>query len=962
MTPERWQQIQSLYYAALDRGRGERATFLEAECGADRELRREVEALLAAHDHAGDFLGAPAVEVAARSAAGEPPLVGGRVGGYEILSPLGAGGMGDVYLAQDTRLGRKVALKLLPEFVTRDEERIGRFKQEARAAAHLSHPNICVVYEVGESAEGRHFIAMELVEGRTLRERLAGAPMQTGEAVEVARQVAEALAAAHEAGIVHRDVKPENVMLRPDGYVKVLDFGIAKLAEPLGGRGAAGSLAPTAAQVRTQTGAIIGTASYMSPEQARGEAVDHRSDVFSFGAVLYEMLTGEPAFQRASAVETMHAVIHDEPPGRPLPADAAGLEAAMRRCLAKDRGRRYQSARELALELRRLAAAVPTAESPPHARPARTAASVGLALGAAAVAGALVWLYAARPDPPAAPAEEAPHVRLSPLTSFPGVEEWPAFSPDGERVAFRWSGERGDNFDIYVVLVGAGAPLRLTTHAGADSSPAWSPDGRYVAFTRSDGGESAIFRVPALGGAEQKLASLGFGANLLGWPPHVVWSPDGRWLAFPDKESTREAPGIFLLSLETLEKRRLTSPPPHAIGDWLPAFSPDNTSVAFVRWSSEGAGDVFVAPVGGEPARLTSDNTWIAGLAWAPEVGIVFSSTRAGSPRLWRIPAPGGAPEPLAPVMSENAKTLGEALPFGISRRGDRIALVRQRLDVSIWRAEISDAPGRAAPPEKVVASTQYEGGPHISPDGERIVFQSERSGGSEIWACRADGSEPVQLTAVGGPMAGTPRWSPDGRQVAFDARAEGHSDIYLVGADGGTPRRLTAHPANDVVPSWSRDGRWVYFASNRDGGYQVWKVPAEGGEAVRLTAQGGFAAWESADGAFVYYARFEEAGVWRAPAGGGEERRIFDRPAAGDWGRWALGEGGIFYLEEGATGRSAVHFFSFDTGRATQVRELDGTLDRGPSILAVSPDGKWLLYGRVDQDDRDIILAEDFR
>jgi len=357
MNPDRWQQIGQIYHAAMELAPEARVDFLAGACGGDDELRREVESLLGAHDKAGDYFAAPAVEVAAGLAAQQknPSLIGHSLNHYQVLSLLGAGGMGEVYLAQDTSLGRKVALKLLPAEFTKDPDRVRRFKQEARAASALNHPNIITIYEIGETqteAGGLHFIATEFIDGQTLRERMKQHPPKLAESLDVALQVASALAAAHEAGIVHRDIKPENVMARKDGLVKVLDFGLAKPAAPRVATG--GSDAPTAPQISTQSGMVIGTVAYMSPEQARGLKVDRRTDIFSLGVMLYEMLAGRRPFEGATMSDAIAALLSAEPPplGQLCAEAPAELEQIVGKCLAKDREDRRQTAEELIAELK----------------------------------------------------------------------------------------------------------------------------------------------------------------------------------------------------------------------------------------------------------------------------------------------------------------------------------------------------------------------------------------------------------------------------------------------------------------------------------------------------------------------------------------------------------------------------------------------------------------------------------
>jgi Tol biopolymer transport system component len=336
----------------------------------------------------------------------------------------------------------------------------------------------------------------------------------------------------------------------------------------------------------------------------------------------------------------------------------------------------------------------------------------------------------------------------------------------------------------------------------------------------------------------------------------------------------------------------------------------------------------------------------------------VFSSSRGGSFfTLWRISASGGTPEPLRGV-GENA------LSPTISRQGNRLAYTSDLLDINIWRIEVSGSTGRGSSPTKLIASTRQETGPQFSPDGKRIAFDSDRSGFNEICVCDADGANQLQLTNFGGPLVprGTARWSPDGQRIAFDSRTEGDSDIYVINAEGGKPRRLTTERSDDVVPSWSRDGRWIYFASNRSGTQQVWKVPAEGGEAVQVTKGGGFAAFESPDGKFVYYAKFDASGLWRIAVEGGEEKLILDQLKPGCWGYWAVVDRGIYFVNTEAKPRPVVEFFSFATRRVTQVAVMEKDPALGNPGLAVSPDGRWILYTQMDQSGNDIMLVENFQ
>ncbi len=547
-------------------------------------------------------------------------------------------------------------------------------------------------------------------------------------------------------------------------------------------------------------------------------------------------------------------------------------------------------------------------------------------------------------------------MRVVPLTTLPGSETDPALSPDGNQVAFSWDGETGDNFDIYVKLIGAETTLRLTDDPAEDCCPAWSPDGRYIAFMRSPETKGEIFIVPALGGSERKLPTTSGARPFQIWH-FVSWSPDGRFLAFVDQGPDEGPYAIFLVSVESLERRKLSAPPTEYLGDSYPVFSPDGKTLAFVRVASVSLGDIYLLSVaGGEPRRLTFGNPHTHGLDWTPDGSeIIYSSFLASAPSLWRISASGGAPERLA-VGGENASNPS------ISRHGHRLAYQQGVSDSNIWRIDVQGSTGGNRSPAKLIASTRWESGPHFSPDGKKIAFCSDRSGSLEIWICDSDGSNCLQLTSFEGPHTGTPRWAPDGQRIAFDSRPEGHSDIFVIDVERRLPRRLTTDTANDVVPSWSNDGRWIYFSSNRTGRRQVWKAPAEGGPAVQVTQNGGFAAFESPDGQFVYYAKFTEPGIWRVPVEGGEETLVLDLLQPGFWGYWAVVEEGIYFLNVKTKPRPAIEFYRFATRQVTRVFVPEKDPDYGSPGLAVSPDGSWILYVQADRLESDLMLVENFR
>ncbi len=966
MDPERWRQIDKLLEEALDQEPGHRKTFLEQACAGDVELREEVEALLVAHDKAGSFVETPALDLAAQGLArtGTDSFVGMKLGPYEILSLLGKGGMGEVYRARDTRLDRMDALKILPVEVATDADRLRRFIREAKAASALNHPNIATIYEIGES-DGVHWIAMELVEGQTLADRLTGSPLATEEMLDIAVQVTEALEAARQKGVIHRDIKPANLMLTPTRQVKVLDFGLAKVT-----RGEVQSAA-VAASTDSQTfpGMVMGTARYMSPEQVLGQPVDHRTDIFSLGVVLYEMVTGKPQFPGETPSAIFDAILHQTPTWPPTAQ--AGIPEELRRiiqkALEKFREMRYQSAAHLDADLKRLQHELErkTQPAPPAdvAHPSQPEQAIvpgkrkwilvlaGL-LGLFVFSTVILLIWKSRFPPPL----ETPLTPV-PLTSYPGWEEGASFSPDGTQVAFAWNGEKEDNWDIYVKLIGSEHRLRLTTNLAADTWPAWSPDGRQIAFCRDLGaGKNAVILISPLGGPEQILTEcILAGANETG--PFLSWSPDGRALAMVEKGNPGSNPHLVLFMMETGEKQVLTKTSPNSFpADSCPAFSPDGRILAFCRWIAWASSDLYLLDLSpdlkpvGEPRRLTFQNLSASGVAWVSDgSALVYSAER----NLWRVAVHGSSqPQKLA--------SLGQdAHSPAISPRASRLAYTRSSFDHNIWRIEISSPGRKVKPPSRFISSTFFDAHARYSPDGKKIAFVSDRSGSFEIWVCDADGLNAIQLTQFGRGWAGDEQWSPDNSRLTFDSNVDGHPEVYVVNASGGKPRRLTFSSGSEN-PSWSNDGHWVYFNSMESA---IQKVPPEGGPGVLVKKNApGYAPIESADGKSIFVTGSgtdaSNLGLWRVAVERGESDQVLDSLAYII--AYVVRDDGIYFIPrpDPATGYS-IRFLDFATGKIKTIAEL-GKQDCWS--LSVSPDRRWALYSQRDQSDSDLMLVENFR
>lgn len=966
MNPERYGQVARLFHAAVELPSGERAVLLDRACAGDAELRREVESLLASDQQDKDFIEAPALEVAAGLLAREQPQeqVGRQLSHYQIASLLGAGGMGEVYLAEDTRLQRKVALKLLPAAFTQDRERVRRFKKEAQAASALNHPNIPAIYDVGET-DGLHFIAMEYVEGQTLRQLLHEGGLKFEPALEIALQTADALDAAHRAGIVHRDIKPENLMIRPDGLVKVLDFGLARFTEAAANR-------KQSASALTNPGRVVGTINYMSPEQALAATVDARSDLFSLGVVLYEMLTGAQPFAGTSDAAVYDAILHQTP--TPLcelsPQLPAGLDRILNHLLEKNVEARCQTAADLRARLLALkqnpgaVAALPAAAPPTRTSSAPKSAPrnwrLTLAAGGALLLVAALALAGYRWFAPRGGAAERPlgEPRFIPLVSKAGRKDHAAFSPDGIRIAFAWDGGRIEEVgpaDIYVKVIGADdPPLRLTTAPENDNFPTWTPDGKYVTFVRGRNGKGEVMRVPAEGGPEQTLAETFTTAS---------WAPDGKTLAVSGLPRSAEGPSIVLVNPATGQRTRLTTPGPSQ-ADHFPEFSPDGKWVAFFRDFGENQVDICIVPAsGGTPRQLTFERKAISGLAWTSDSReIVFSATRQGTRGLWRVSVQGGPPARLA----VNAR---HPITPDISRQGDKLTFTEVANDVNLWLYQGAgfagrDVPGKFGAPVQLLVNSLYsDQSPALSPDGQKLVFSSDRNGDEGLWLCDAEGKTPARLLTPSG-TAGSPRWSYDGQWIAFDSYDEGDGNIYVINPTGdGKWRRLTPEKSSESQPAWSHDGQWIYFKSNRSGTNQIYKVPVAGGEAKQITFNGGFEGYESPDGKLFYFTKERgNHGIYSVPANGGKEELAPELKEAGYWRSWTLVNQGICFPVKKSDAEWALQFFSFATRRTSSLFTVtDAPLWWMPG-LALSEDGRRLIYAHLEKPYDELILMENFR
>ena len=592
----------------------------------------------------------------------------------------------------------------------------------------------------------------------------------------------------------------------------------------------------------------------------------------------------------------------------------------------------------------------PSAVSQEDRRASRKRWLIAAVVVALLVAGVGVYLLRTRPQ------AQPETLAINPFTTFPGFEIAPSFSPDGNQIAFSWFGfEKEFQFDLYVKQVGQERAVQLTHHPATFLASAWSPDGRFIAFMRqAEPDATGIYLISALGGSERKLADITpFG----GWAPFALsWSSDSKWVAFSKGGSTTAKEGtspqhlsIHLVNADTTEERVLPDPSPDCAHIWQPAFSPDGRSIASVCVLTGDVAKIFVQTVDGKQAHEVEGAKALenfAGITWATDSR---SLLYCADMHLWRVPVEGGKPEKL--LFAQDVETVT------VARTGNRLAYAQVRHTPNIWKLEITGETKAAGPATKLISSSRGDAGPHISPDGKHLAFQSARSGSWEMWVTDRDGSNPVQLTSFGGPQVETPSWAPDSRRIVFDLRASGKAELYVVNLDGGPPKRLPTGTASASNPFWAADGRWIYFSTERPD--IIWKAPVEGGASVRLI-EGEGKVWPQAsvDGNRVFFYKMANghSESWSASVNGGDERAVAGMPKDTTW---APARNGIYFVS-GYPRHFSLSYYYFGTRGVHKIADLPGLFFvQGATI---SPDGHTFLFFGIEHSEGDIMLAEGFR
>ncbi|MEE8486720.1 MAG: protein kinase [Gemmatimonadota bacterium] len=852
---------------------------------------------------------------------------------YRLVQKIGEGGMGVVWRAEDTTLGRQVAIKILPAEFAQDAERLARFRQEARLLASLNHANIAAIHGL-EQADGHHFLVLELVPGQDLAERLTSGPLPVEEALSICRQIAGALEAAHESGIVHRDLKPANVKLTPDEKIKVLDFGLAKAFTPDGGGDM--SLSPTMTSPATQAGVLLGTVAYMSPEQARGKPLDRRTDIWSFGCVLYELLTARQAFPGETTTDCLVRILEREPEWSALPGDIPPkVKDLLRRCLRKDPLSRLRDIGDARIAIDEALSGTDPISTEGSASPAgRRSPSLPMLLVLLALASVLAgtllgWALKGRGGTD--PVGGLSVTEVARLTHDPGLSESPTWSPDGSLLAFASS--RSGDFEIYVRRVDGGQEVNVSNHAGQDYQPAFSPDGDRIAFISTRSSRTGMIKIgsefgmefrtvggdlwlaPALGGRARRLAE---DANF------PAWHPGGDRVAYISGVESHRS--ILEIPVDGGAAKTLL---PGDSSEWeilRVQYAPGG------RWLSfeSVAGQIFLLPVtGGEPRLLLDganhSHVWDA----AGNRLLYFTYEALGGTRLLAVE-----------VDIDRGTVRGHPRPFGLmtgllrdlalSPDGRRLAVSEFEGSLSLTRLPLTPDGSRPAGPEMLLSRGQViDRYPRVSPDGRRVAFASDRLGPMEVWITDVETGDQERLQLPGTDVgANLPFWTADGRTLAvtrfhggnaqsiwlaavdgshaeelvpalpglqgaefsrddgsilYSALSDGTSQMFVVDLESRQSRQITDSPGDKYPQEWSPDGRWILFVSNTSGAMQAWRMPAGGGVAERLTTgeERIRHAQYSSDGRWLYF-QPSHRNIYRMPAGGGPAEPVTDFPDAG--------------------------------------------------------------------------------
>jgi serine/threonine protein kinase/Tol biopolymer transport system component len=792
MTPERWQQIREVLEQVLDLAPVKRSAFLEQACSADPSLRQEVETLLASSDQVRSrFLQSSMLRLTLAP--------GTMLGEYEVKSLLGAGGMGEVYRAHDARLKRDVAIKILPSSFSADPERLRRFEQEARAAAALNHPNILAVFQMG-AYDGAPYLVSELLDGETLREQIKRGQLSARKTIDYGVQIGHGLAAAHEKGIVHRDLKPENLLVTKDGRVKILDFGLAKLTQP---QSLSNNEVPRPIG-ETEPGVVMGTVEYMSPEQVRRQSVDCRTDIFAFGAILYEMLAGKRAFEKPTSPETMTAILNDDPPGisqitRNIPP---ALQRVVRRCLEKNPEQRFQSASDLAFALDALSDSTGIADV--SGRDVRGSVSSRTTRALKFTAGVAVFVlltaaalyFVRRMTSKKVLNAKVVHKQFT----FVGNAYWPAISPDGLYVAYATYNPGGDQRLVVEATDGAKVELAQGKHIGIVK---WSPDGTELLFVMFKSAQSKT-QSPAINSGNFVVSRLGGLARPMDKGAMACWlTPDGSQIVSGGDSEASGVRGVRIINRLNGEVKEV----PQAEYEWLFDIdcSPRTGMILAVTQTGEKYQIRTFRPDGSGERTLVEESEEIPSARWSPSGASIYYMHANGSTKaLYRVSVASNSKDAQPTVLADG---LQAGNIFSISADGSRLAYTREEDYSNLWRVVIPpDVKKAKAEITRFTSGTSFYGEPSFSPDGEWLCYDhGPNRFETHLFKMAVADGRTTQLTFLAHESIDSPAWSPDGQSIAFFNEQDGKDQLWMVSANGGTAHLLKNNitGTNKILAWW---------------------------------------------------------------------------------------------------------------------------------------------------------------
>ena len=931
MTRERWSRVRTLFFAAVDVHPDVRGALLDRECDGDDALKDEIVSLLSSSERAKNFLTYPAAEIAA-GWADTDDILPGRLGSWQPRHEIGRGGMATVYLCEraDGQFEKRAAVKILKLGLHGDDV-LARFARERQLLADLDHPNIVRLLDGGVTGDGRPYLVMDFVDGLPISTYVAEHQPSTRQRLELFLKVCDAVRYAHSHSIVHRDIKPGNILVGRDGVPKLLDFGIAKLAVQ--------EDAPGATDV-TRAPSRYFTLEYASPEQVRGEAVAAASDVYSLGLVLCQILTGRAPFdlRGLQPYEAARVVCEDPPDFGGLPP---GLSTILKKATQKSPQQRYPAVEAFARDVRQYL------DSPERRESLAAVLRRRLLFAACTVIAAIMALALAL-----GPRREG-QMRAFPLTAEAAEAAFPSLSPDGKSVMYTSYAEGGPIL-MRKDLNGSGT-RPLTDGSQLERYGRWSPDGKWIAqVSGGHGGRHDVGVMPAGGGPERKIAtSEGI---------FPTWTPDSKSLVIADRATAEDPFQLVMLGVNDGSRRELTAPARGHWGDIVGAVSPEGSWLAIIRYSAKGSGDLYVMPMSGGPLRrITQVNTWINGFDWMPDGREILYAACGPPPAaicgLWRIAIDGASSPRLLPP---SAPTVAYPEWPSISRgKPLRVAVQTKTIYERLWSLRLD-----SGDTEPVVQTTytRIAENPSFSRDGRQTVFVSNETRGYNIWIADADFRQRRQLTFLDSIEAETPRWSPSGKEIAFMAFVGGLKSIYVVEVGSGRHRRLTKDAAEEGSPAWSADGRWICFRSTRGGPASIWRMRADGiGDATRLTDSPVTDLFSVGGDEILFLRSAEGSQVWKTRFDGGVERPLDPAKLSGlRAGFWAVARDSIYFLHEPLKAPHELWRYELGSGKLEILRTLErkGRLRYG---IGVRPDGS-ALYWTVFYESLDLAWIENIR